>query len=328
MKEAHAEGGYEDFLSHMTQLGGELTWITQRRNFPRTKVQGAFLRHRNPSDIIKDVLNSSKLKVEEIEFQAKSRGLPKNFVENEAKEILSTMAHQMNMFSIRGVGYAVVKMLFDAIFVNVNHLSKIKNAFEDNPVIFIPTHRSYLDFLLLSVICFDQEIPLPAIASAVDFLNSRVIGETLRRCGAFFIKRRIGRDRLYWLIFSEYVQSHVINGDHPLEFFIDGTRSRSNKSLYPKFGLLQALLEPYFRRQVYDMVIIPITISYDKIIEESLFAYELLGFGKPKETASGLFKARKILNGKYGRVFMTFGNPISLKYYFPTLRSLLYFSAV
>ena len=62
------------------------------------------------------------------------------------------------------------------------------------------------------------------------------------------------QDRLYWSIFTEYVQTHIVNADYPLEFFVDGTRSRAIKSRYPKFGLLKIILEPFFRKQIYDIV--------------------------------------------------------------------------
>lgn len=71
-------------------------------------------------------------------------------------------------------------------------MDKIRELSRDPsiPLIFMPTHKSYLDFLLLSLICFDQQIPLPAICAGQDFLSSKILGEALRRCGAFFIKRQ------------------------------------------------------------------------------------------------------------------------------------------
>lgn len=70
-----------------------------------------------------------------------------------------------------------------------------------------------------------------------DFMNMKLMGSLMRHAGAFFIRRSFGKDKLYWTVFSEYVKTHVVNGDAPLEFFIEGTRSRSGKSLPPKLGM-------------------------------------------------------------------------------------------
>lgn len=172
-----------------------------------------------------------------------------------------------------------------------------------------------MDFLLISYICYELEFPLPAIAAGMDFFHMKVVGELLRRCGAFFIRRSFGNDQLYWAIFTEYVQTHIANGDQPMEFFLEGTRSRSGKSLHPKVGLLSTVLEPFFRRQVYDIVLLPISMSYGKILEETLYSYELLGFPKPKESTSGLMKARTILDSNFGDIFVDFCEPISVRKY-------------
>jgi glycerone phosphate O-acyltransferase len=192
-------------------------------------------------------------------------------------------------------------------------LRTLRQRLNSDSIVFIPTHKTYADFLLLSLLCYHEDVTLPAIAAGSDFQQSYFLGEALRRCGAFFIRRSFGDDAFYWAIFSEYIQTHLIHADRPLEFFVEGTRSRTGKSLHPKYGLLQCLLEPYLRAQVYDLVIVPVTMNYDKILEESLYAYELLGFPKPKETTSGLLKARHILSKSFGNVYITFSEPISVR---------------
>ncbi|MCP9266155.1 Dihydroxyacetone phosphate acyltransferase [Dirofilaria immitis] len=124
------------------------------------------------------------------------------------------------------------------------------------------------------------------------------------------------RDALYWSLFSNYVQMQLCETDNPIEFFLEGARSRSGKSLYPKFGLLQMCLEPFFRCRIYDLIVVPVTIDYDKILEEFLYAYELFGFPKPQETTTGLFKSREILNKRFGHIYVNFGEPISMRKYF------------
>jgi glyceronephosphate O-acyltransferase len=131
--------------------------------------------------------------------------------------------------------------------------------------------EGYLDFLLLSLLCYHRRIQLPAICAADDFQSSRLLGEALRRCGAFFIRRRsnevisassnssnapskFAQNSLYWAVFAEYVQQHLLGADRPLEFFPEGQRSRTGKSVFPRAGLLQLVLEPFLRGQLYDTV--------------------------------------------------------------------------
>lgn len=80
--------------------------------------------------------------------------------------------------------------------------------------------------------------------------------------------------------------------------------------------MLQMVLEPYLRGSVYDIVIVPVSMNYDKILEEKLYAYELLGFPKPKESTGALLKAREMLKITHGSCFLTFGEPISVRDHF------------
>jgi glycerone phosphate O-acyltransferase len=146
------------------------------------------------------------------------------------------------------------------------------------------------------------------------FKGLSFLSEVIRRTGAFFIRRSFGSDQLYWAIFNEYVQSHLLNCDRPLEFFIEGTRSRTSKSLPPKFGMLATCLELYLKNhRIDDIYLIPISLTYEKLLEETLYASELLGIPKPKESVSGLVKARSILSECYGSIFINFAKPISVR---------------
>ncbi|XP_052827926.1 dihydroxyacetone phosphate acyltransferase, partial [Octopus bimaculoides] len=145
-----------------------------------------------------------------------------------------------------------------------------------------------------------------------DFMSMNFFGWLLRNSGAFYIQRSFGDNQLYWAVFTEYVQTQIANSDRPLEFFPEGTRSRTAKSLCPKYGLLSAVLEVYFKGKVSDIKIIPISISYSRILEEKLYAYELLGVPKPKESTYGLFKARGVLFEDYGNIHVHIGEAISV----------------
>jgi len=172
-----------------------------------------------------------------------------------------------------------------------------------------------MDFLLMSFVFYHYDLPLPVIAAAMDFMGMKFVGWLMRNSGAFYIRRSFGDDHLYWAVFTEYVQTQICNGDAPIEFYVEGTRSRTSKSYTPKFGMLSAALEPYFKSHIPDIMIVPCSISYDRVLEESLYAYELLGVPKPKESTSGLLKARRILDDDFGNVHINFGEPISIRKY-------------
>lgn len=106
----------------------------------------------------------------------------------------------------------------------------------------------------------------------------------LNQAGAFYMRRKFAGDKLYWYVFKEFIRSVVTNCNTGFEFFIEGTRSRTMKALPPKIGLLSMALEPFFMGQVVDITIVPVSISYERPLEEQLFAYELLGVPKPKES--------------------------------------------
>jgi len=115
-------------------------------------------------------------------------------------------------------------------------------------------------------------------------MNMRVVRRLFRHSGAFFMRRSFVNDKLYWVIFAEYIQNQLRKGDKPLEFFLEGTRSRTGKFLHPKLGLLSMVVDLYANAGVPNIMLCPISISYDKVVEELLFAYELLGVPKPKES--------------------------------------------
>ena len=76
----------------------------------------------------------------------------------------------------------------------------------------------------------------PSVKHLSDFSGMKFFGWLLRNSGAFYIRRSFGDDQLYWAVFTEYVQTQICNGDQPIEFYVEGTRSRTLKSLCPKFG--------------------------------------------------------------------------------------------
>uniref|UniRef100_A0A3P9CDR7 Dihydroxyacetone phosphate acyltransferase n=1 Tax=Maylandia zebra TaxID=106582 RepID=A0A3P9CDR7_9CICH len=318
---ARAKVNQKDFSTASLKDEEEFTDILEERRC--TTDLGYALRTFNPqpykgapssstSDLKKAVLESQYLRY----IIALETGSSVEKVRQEARGILEEMSHNLQLGFIRLMAYTVNKVfkrLFRSIYVNMEGLNMLQQAIQESPVILMPNHRSYVDFLIVSFILFTYDIPIPVIAAGIPLASMKVVGEILRRSGAFFIRRAIGSDKLYWAVLSEYVRTIVRTGCAPLEFYVEGFRSRTLKSVVPKLGMMDMVLEPYFKGEVFDITLVPISISYDRVVEESLLALELLGVPKPKESTTGLFKASRVLQEDYGCMHVNFGRPLSVR---------------
>ncbi|NXD14468.1 GNPAT acyltransferase, partial [Nothocercus nigrocapillus] len=265
--------------------------------------------------VIKSVVLQSEQVQYVIKQLAKETGESPDIIQEEAMEILDEMGHSMQLGAVRFFAFTlskIFKRLFQRVCVNEEGMQRLQQAIQEHPVVLLPSHRSYVDFLMLSYLLYTYDLALPVIAAGI-FLGMKIVGELLRRGGAFFMRRSFSGNRLYWAVFAEYVKTMLRNGYAPIEFFLEGTRSRTAKTLTPKFGLLSIVMEPFFKREVFDTYLVPISISYERILEESLYAYELLGVPKPKESTSGLLKARRILSDNFGTIHVYVGQPVSLR---------------
>ncbi|XP_078674023.1 dihydroxyacetone phosphate acyltransferase-like [Branchiostoma floridae x Branchiostoma belcheri] len=301
---------YEDILEGK-RLYSDLGFSMETYDPPRYK----HCKPRTPEKVKEDVLNSTRV-LSVIEQLATETDQSEDELMSQARAMVQEMGHNLRMRSIRFFAYflnKIFKTLYKKIYVNGDHLEKLAKMSKDQPVLLLPSHRSYIDFLMLSYVAYCYDFPLPVIAAGADFMAMKFVGTLLRNCGAFFMRRSFGSDRLYWAVFTEYVQTLIRNGDSPMEFFVEGTRSRTSKSLSPKFGLLSAAIEPFLIGSVYDITVVPISISYDRRLEETLYARELLGIPKPKESTSGLVKARSVLQEDYGSIHVCFGEPLSVR---------------
>ncbi|KAJ3000165.1 hypothetical protein HDV02_000448 [Globomyces sp. JEL0801] len=153
-------------------------------------------------------------------------------------------------------------------------------------------------------------IGLPHIAAG-DNLNMPGVGWVLRHNGAFFIRREWGGDRLYVTIMQEYVE-YLLNKGYNIEAFIEGTRSRTGKLLQPKFGFLKLILESILKGKTSDAILIPVSIGYDKVIETPSYVNELLGTPKQKESIGQLLNSINLLQLRWGRIDVRFGEAFSM----------------
>jgi glycerol-3-phosphate O-acyltransferase len=195
--------------------------------------------------------------------------------------------------------------------VTIHHLEHLKAVAPGNEIIYVPCHRSHMDYLLLSYLLYQQGIVPPHIAAG-DNLNMPVIGSILRRGGAFFLRRSIRGNALYAAVFSEYVAQLVGEG-FSIEYFIEGGRSRTGRLLAPKGGMLAMTVRAYLRAPRRPVVFVPVYIGYEKLIEGESYLDELTGQPKKKESIWGLIRGvGEILRSHYGKVTVNFGEPVRM----------------
>ncbi|KAL0869266.1 hypothetical protein ABMA27_007534 [Loxostege sticticalis] len=270
-----------------------------------------------PQDI-KDAAAASLYMEAIIEAESSKTGASKESLRQEVLQHIEEIALDKKMHVIRWTGIVALKVAFKmniGIYVNEPAVLKVKSTMGNNPVLFLPTHRSYADFCILTYLCYHYDIELPAVAAGTDFYSMAVIGQLLREMCAFYIRRTLAGAPLYAATLKQYVRTLVAKHAAPIEFFLEGTRSRSNKSLPPKYGMLSMSLMPLFARELADVTVVPVNISYDRLMEQRPYAYELLGVPKPKETTKGLIKWISSLNGHFGNMYINFGDPISVQEY-------------
>ena len=203
--------------------------------------------------------------------------------------------------------------IYDGVVVDKPGLAKIRNVSKKMPFVIIPCHRSHIDYLLLSYVFYKHNIQMPFVAAGTN-LSFWPLGYIFRKSGAFFIRRTFKGNRLYGEVFAKYLEV-ILKEGLPLEFFIEGGRSRSGKMVMPKFGLLSMLIQAYRKKAGDDLAMIPVYIGYDRVIEEESYLKELGGVPKEREKPSDVIKSRKLLRKRYGRVYVNIGEPTFLKSY-------------
>jgi glycerol-3-phosphate O-acyltransferase len=195
--------------------------------------------------------------------------------------------------------------------VLVHHLEKFKEAAPGHEVIYVPSHRSHMDYLLLSYLLYDRGIVPPHIVAGIN-LNLPVVGTLLRKGGAFFIRRSIRGNALYSAVLSEYV-AQLVAGGYSIEYFVEGGRSRTGRLLQPKGGMISMTLRAFLRQPRKPVLFQPIYIGYEKLMEGSSYLDELTGRPKEKESIWALlWGIPKVLKQNYGQVVVNFGEPIAL----------------
>jgi glycerol-3-phosphate O-acyltransferase len=224
-----------------------------------------------------------------------------------AFEIAANYSHAFVQIAEKLLG-RVWNRVYDG--VKLNHAGTLKEVSEGNEVVYVPCHRSHMDYLLMSYIIYHQGYALPHIAAGIN-LNIPVIGRFLRKGGAFFIRRSFGGNALYTVVFMKYLAAIMARG-HSIEYFIEGGRSRTGRLLQPKTGMLSMTVRSFLRDPVRPVVFVPVYFGYERIVEANTYISELSGAPKKKESWLDLVLSLRVLRERFGTVHVNIGEPIKL----------------
>lgn len=204
----------------------------------------------------------------------------------------------------------VFTRIYDGLEVDEAGLERAMKAAADAPVVFTPSHKSHLDYLIMSYVLWQRGYTVPLVAAGAN-LSFFPLGVFLRRAGAFFLRRSFKGDKLYTAVFKAYLKKLVHDGIHH-EFFPEGGRSRTGKLLQPKLGLFTWLVDAVLEGARNDLLFVPIAIDYEKVVEGAEYKKELQGGEKKQEDIKALLAAPAVLTQNYGRIHLTFDEPVSL----------------
>ncbi|MFS0826044.1 glycerol-3-phosphate 1-O-acyltransferase PlsB [Pseudomonas phoenicis] len=194
--------------------------------------------------------------------------------------------------------------------IKVNHIEQVQAIAPDHEVVYVPCHRSHIDYLLLSYLLFRNGLTPPHVAAGIN-LNMPLIGGLLRRGGAFFMRRTFKDNPLYTAVFNEYLHTLFSKG-FPVEYFVEGGRSRTGRMLQPRTGMLAITLRSFLRSSRTPIAFVPVYIGYERVLEGRTYLGELRGASKKKESILDLFKVFGALRQRFGQVYVNFGEPIRL----------------
>jgi len=246
-----------------------------------------------------------------ISDEAKSKGISEAEVKKQALVIMDEIAGDYRDSMVR-LGARILTWLWNRLYsgININNAKVLRDlAQEGHEIIYVPCHRSHMDYLLLTYVIFQEGLVTPRIAAGIN-LNFWPAGSIFRKAGAFFIRRSFKGNRLYSTIFREYLGLLFERG-YSVKYYSEGGRSRTGRLLPPKTGMLAMTIQSLLRGIDRPLTLVPVYLGYEHIMEVGTYHKELSGSKKKNESIFGVLKAIKNLRN-YGKGYVNFGEPINI----------------
>ncbi|MGV3345281.1 glycerol-3-phosphate 1-O-acyltransferase PlsB [Enterobacteriaceae bacterium LUAb1] len=306
-------------LRHMATEHGTDTTIAQklarvaRMHFARQRLAAVGPRLPVRQDLFTRLLQSQAI-AKAVEDEARVKKIPHEKAQQNAVSMMEEIAANFSYEAIR-LTDRVMGWTWSKVYkgINVSGGERIRQlAQEGHELVYVPCHRSHMDYLLLSYVLYHQGLVPPHIAAGIN-LNFWPAGPVFRHLGAFFIRRTFKGNKLYSTVFREYLSELFARG-YSVEYFVEGGRSRTGRLLDPKTGTLSMTLQAMLRGVNRPITLVPIYIGYEHVMEVGTYAKELRGADKKKEgllqMVRGLSKLRNL-----GQGYVNFGEPLSLNNY-------------
>ncbi len=285
--------------------------LLSRLNRHRKSVTGPLLK--SPDELKQEILTGDRLQSFMVTY-AKRRKKRIDQIRREALGYLDEIAAKYSPAFIR-VGVGIVRrfltLMFEDIDFNADALEQVRRMSRKGPLILVPCHKSHMDSIVLSYLLYTQNMACPHIFAGKN-LSFWPMGPIIRRSGAFFVRRTFAGAVFYSKVFTEYIFKILEEGFN-IAFYIEGTRSRTGKMFRPQLGMLSLLLGAVKNGAGEDLAFVPIYIGYDSIPEAGAYVNEIESGKKEPESFRQLMKARKILQHRYGRIYVRFNTPLSMK---------------
>jgi glycerol-3-phosphate O-acyltransferase len=244
---------------------------------------------------------------------AEAEGVPVAQMRRRTADYLKEIAATHSPYVIdvvTGLMRWVVGLGYHRVDYSSEQLQELYKLGQDHSLVFLPSHKSNADHLVLQYALFENDFP-PNHTAGGDNMDFFPVGPVVRRSGIFFIRREFKDDEPYKFVLRQYVD-YLLEKRFPLEWYIEGGRSRTGKLRPPRFGLLAYVVDAYLRALVDDVILIPISIAYDQISDVTVYAAEQQGGKKEEEGATWLVRTIGGLRKKYGAIYIRFGDVISL----------------
>jgi len=270
-------------------------------------------RLKTPSRVREKVLRDRTLRAT-IDAVAAETGRTPAAVDAEARKDLAEISARYDPRLVQ-VARAFLAWVFGRLYTSVEvdeaGLARVKKLASESPIILCPSHKSHIDYLVLSWLLYDNGMTPPHIAAGINLAFWPFDG-IARKGGAFFIRRTVKGDKIYTAVLRAYVK-HLLRERFPQEFYVEGGRSRTGKLLFPKTGLISMEVDAWLDGAADDVVFVPVSIDYERLIEASSYVRELSGAEKQKESFGALLGSAKVLLRRYQRLYVQFEEPISLR---------------
>jgi glycerol-3-phosphate O-acyltransferase len=269
-----------------------------------------------PYDHVRRQVLESQPIAELVHRESAATGKPPERVRAEVAKTYDRIAARFS-FPVVRVFAATVRQIWNRIYSGIDvrpeDIDRIREALRTGTPVLVPAHRSHLDYLLISSLLYEHDVVIPHIVAG-DNLSFWPLGSLFRRSGAFFIRRSFTGDRVFPVVFARYVRE-LVHMEVPIEFFVEGGRSRTGKLLPAKLGVLGMVLDGAAQatRADRDVTFLPIYIGYEQIAEERVYARELSGARKEKESVQQVAKAAGVLKNRYGKVYLRVGEPLTAR---------------